>query len=241
MRRQILGKIYETDDTPFKNGVIVFSRSIGSYTSTTQYPPDVHVCRTDTSGNLVDCFLWCNEDGDLISNYTAKINGRDVFNLSVPIGDGSPIELSALRAGSLPTTEYPESIIDYVDNKIESLTLGQIKTLFSPDLIAINVLSALRIIDINTTTYADSNNINHASKTLGFVANAVNQGAIFQAVTEGFVLDSNWDWNTNRPIFLGNNGFLTQSIPNDAVFVQQIAKTINTQKIFIDFQEVILL
>jgi hypothetical protein len=121
MRRQILGKIYETDDTPYKSGVIVFSRSVGSYTPTTQYPPDVHVCRTDTSGNLVDCFLWCNEEGDLVSNYTAKINGRDVFTLSVPLGDGSPVQISVLRAGSQPVETYPQSVIDYIDKKFNQI------------------------------------------------------------------------------------------------------------------------
>jgi hypothetical protein len=66
---------------------------------------------------LVNCSLWVNESGDLVSNYECFI-GNDRFNFSLPAGDGLSIELSVLRAGSQPIEDYPQSIIDYIDERV---------------------------------------------------------------------------------------------------------------------------
>lgn len=231
MRRQILGKIYETDDTPFKNGVIVFSRSIGSYTPTTQYPPDVHVCRTDINGNLVDCFLWCNEDGDLISNYTAKINGRDVFTLSIPIGDGTPIQLSVLRAGSQPTESYPQSIIDYIDGAVAGVVAGESKNL-SIKAMATQDYSALRVINLETMMYADSSDIANLNAGLCFLKDSATANTQFTGITQGIVSDSFFSWQNNTILYLGNAGYLVDTVPNNAAFIRTMGNSIAPSGIF---------
>jgi hypothetical protein len=231
MRRQILGKIYETDDTPFKSGVIVFSRSTGSYTPTTQYPPDVHVCRTDTNGNLVDCFLWCNEDGDLISNYTAKINGRDVFTLSVPLGDGSPIQLSVLRAGSQPTESYPQSIIDYIDDAVAGVIAGESKNL-SIKIVANQDYSALRVINLESMAYADSSNIISANASLCFLKDSATANTQFTGITQGVIGDIFFSWQNNTILYLGNDGYLVDTVPNNAAFIRVVGYSIAPNGIF---------
>jgi hypothetical protein len=236
MRRQILGKIYETDDTPFKNGVIVFSRSIGSYTSTTQYPPDVHVCRTDTSGNLVDCFLWCNEDGDLISNYTAKINGKDVFTLSLPLGDGSPIQLSVLRAGSQPTQSYPQTIIDYIDTKVVG-AIASPTSLNTFTMAATRNISALKIIRLDNQEYASPLVGADALAGVCFVKTAANSGETFTGLLSGVVSDSFWNWDVNKALFLGVDGTVTQSVSTDWEFIKVVGSVVSPQQIFINFEE----
>ena len=130
MRRQITGKIYRTDDTPWRDVIAKFSRSSSSYTYTTQYPSDSVRCNINDNGDLVDCYLWCNEEGDTISTYSCEV-GRDCFTFSLPVGDGSPIALSVLRAGSDPVETYPQSIIDYVDNKVASVGGEALKINFS--------------------------------------------------------------------------------------------------------------
>jgi hypothetical protein len=240
MRRQILGKIYETDDTPFKSGVVVFLRSTGSYTPTTQYPPDLHVCRTDTSGNLVDCFLWCNQQGDLISNYTAKINGKDVFTISVPVGDGSPIQLSVLRAGSQPTENYPQSIIDYIDNAVAGVVAGKAQNL-TVQAVATQNYSALRVINLETMGYADSNNISSANASLCFLKDSATVNAPFNGITQGVVKDNFFNWQNNTVLYLGNNGFLTANLPANAVFIRAIANSIAPNSIFFNPSVAIIL
>lgn len=130
MRRQIIGKIYQTDDTPYGNVAVTFVRSLGSYTSQITYPPDSIKCQVNAAGELVNCFLWVNESGDKISNYTAYVKG-DKFSFSIPSGDGSPIELSVLRSGSQPTETYPQSILDYIDAKIATVGGEALKVNFS--------------------------------------------------------------------------------------------------------------
>lgn len=121
MWRQVIGKVYRTDDTPWTNTTVTFRRCTGSYTTTTQYPPDTLRFQTNSNGELVDCKLWVNETGDKISIYECNV-GKDKFKFSLPTGNGSPIELSVLRAGSLPVDEYPQSIIDYIDNSVASVS-----------------------------------------------------------------------------------------------------------------------
>lgn len=129
--RLVVGKVYRTNDTPWVNTAVVFRRQIGSYTTEVQYPPDALTFSTDAFGNLISidssgnatigCKLWVNEESDKISTYECIV-GKDRFNFSLPLGNGSPIKLSTLRAGSAPVEEYPQSIINYVDNAIATIS-----------------------------------------------------------------------------------------------------------------------
>jgi hypothetical protein len=121
MWRQITGKVRRTNDEPWINSQVRFRRSTGSFTSEAQYPSDTLTFSTNHLGELVDCRLWVNETGDRISNYVCYI-GSESFTFSIPEGDGSPIALSFLRAGSLPVDEYPQSLIDYIDLQVGSIT-----------------------------------------------------------------------------------------------------------------------
>jgi hypothetical protein len=120
MWRQITGKVYRTNDQPWINSPVIFRRSRGSYTSEIQYPPDTLPFSTNSLGELVNCRLWVNETGDRVSNYECFV-GSDRFTFSIPVGDGSAIALSDLRAGSQPVEDYPQSILDYVDDAISGV------------------------------------------------------------------------------------------------------------------------
>jgi hypothetical protein len=249
MFREVFGKVYKTTDTPWLNATVVFKRAKGSFTSEAQYPPDTARFYTDNQGFLVDfnaqgvaipCRLWVNETGDKISNYQVTI-GLDKFTISIPVGDGSPISLSALRAGSQPTEEYPQSLLEYIDEKTESIVAGESRALYSNTLTAVQNLSALRIINLNTGNYASCLDLTNAFISLGFVNQAVSVGGTLKAVTQGLVSDSSWNWDITKPIFLGDTGQLTQTIINNAVFLKAVALAISPQSIFINFGESIIL
>jgi hypothetical protein len=240
MYRYITGKIYRTNDEPWRNITATFKRCSGSFTSNIIYPPDSTTCEIDESGNLINCKLWVNESGDKISNYEGKV-GTYRFQFSIPVGDGSPIDIGTLIAGSLPVEAYPQSIIDYVDDVIAAVVAGESKSLYSYNFIATQSLSALRIIDLTNLTYASSDNLSQAFVSLGFVNQAVSIGGTFKTITQGLVSDSSWNWQLDKPIFLGINGFLTQTYPNNSLFCKIVASVISTQKIFINFGEPIIL
>jgi hypothetical protein len=247
--RLVIGKIYKTNDTPWVNTPVIFRRQVGSYTTNIQYPPDALKFSTNAMGDLISvdtnggattgCRLWVNEEGDKISNYECLV-GRDRFNFSLPLGDGSPIELSVLRAGSAPVESYPQSIIDYVDDAVAGVTAGNVKKVISDTFVAPVSLSALRIINLNSLQLASASNISDVSIALGFLESAVNLGASFTTVLQGTVSDSAWNWNTSSPIFLGANGILTQNT-SGLSFIRQIAAPVSNQKIIINFGESIIL
>lgn len=127
MFRKVIGKVYKTDDTPWLNTFITFKRTSGNYLNNIQYPPDVVRAKTDNQGNIckldnsLGVDLWVNETGEKISNYQCLLP-NDIFSFSIPIGNGAPIELSVLRAGSQPVEEYPQSVIDYIDDLVLTVT-----------------------------------------------------------------------------------------------------------------------
>lgn len=118
MWRQITGKINRTNDDAWRNINVVFRRFSNSYTESTQYPADSIKCKVDENGYLVNCKLWVNETGNLISNYKCFLPCGDSFTFSIPEGDGSSIDLSILRFGSNPIEEYPQTLVNYIDNQI---------------------------------------------------------------------------------------------------------------------------
>ena len=170
MYRQIIGNVARTDDTPYQNIKVIFYRDTGSFTSTTHYPPDICKCDVDEDGKIVGCKLWVNETGEKISYYTGVI-GKDRFKFSIPAGDGSPIELSVLRAGSNPVETYPQSIIDYIDTKFSQSGNDSIKFNFSDtNLVAgkllfshnLNNTPIIEVLDQNKNKILPKN-INHIS------------------------------------------------------------------------------
>lgn len=130
MFRNIVGKVHKTTDIPWVNIPVIFQRVRGSYTADVIYPPDIHKCKVDNDGNIINCQLWVNETGDQISTYTCII-GKDRFSFSIPPGDGSPIDIADLRAGSNPVETYPQTIIAYIDEKTATAGTEALKFPFS--------------------------------------------------------------------------------------------------------------
>lgn len=131
MYRLITGRVAKTDDHEWVNAPVIFQRIKGNFTFEKQYPPDIIRAKTDNLGNLFyvnssgvtfsGVPLWVNEIGDLVTVYDC-ILPKDRFKFSLPAGDGSPIELSVLRAGSQPQEAYPQSLITYIDGRFETIT-----------------------------------------------------------------------------------------------------------------------
>lgn len=113
---------------------------------------------------------------------------------------------------------------------------------YSAELTAALSLSALRVVMLenNQLIYADSGTPEHAFKVVGLLPVAVAAGAAVQVLTDGPLSDSNWNWNPERPIFLGNSGQLTQVAP-EAGFLLQVATATTPTQIDFEIQEPVLL
>lgn len=97
-------------------------------------------------------------------------------------------------------------------------------------------LSALRAVGLFDTgyMYVSSNNILHRNVGVGITKTGVILGDTVTIVTGGILSDVSWNWDTTKPIYLGNNGILTQTEPTTG-FSQVVAQPVSSKKIRVVF------
>lgn len=79
--------------------------------------------------------------------------------------------------------------------------------------------------------YADCRNPAHAGRLLGITLNAANAGENLDVLLIGGAKWPNLAFETEKPIFLGEDGLLTQTVPNTAAFVQVVGYAIAADEI----------
>jgi hypothetical protein len=96
-------------------------------------------------------------------------------------------------------------------------------------------LSGHRVVIASSDTeinYADKDTPAHEFLVIGIIANAVSVGDSTTVTPEGIMIEPSWTWTPGNPIFLGNNGMMTQSAPTSG-FVLEIGVAISSQSIWI--------
>lgn len=83
----------------------------------------------------------------------------------------------------------------------------------APAAISLSALRAVILNDAGQLEYASSDNQNHANRFAGILPFAANQGNTAIAYRQGDLSDGGWNWTRGSPVFLGLNGFLTQTAP----------------------------
>jgi hypothetical protein len=64
--------------------------------------------------------------------------------------------------------------------------------------------------------YATSKNALHARRVVGMTLNAASIGGELSIRLLGDIVEPTWSWNVNLPVWLGDNGVLTQTEPSKA-------------------------
>lgn len=240
MKRLVLGKIYKTDDSPWLNARGYIQLLNNSYTNFIQYPENRINYITNSLGEIKnvlaeDLFIWCNEEGNIHSIFRLFLPSGKFFDFTVPVGT-SPIQLSVLRENLNSSQPGYQSIVNYVDNAVEGLQLGSTQ-IYSNNFVATTNLSALRIVNLATGTYADASNILDIEGSLGITTNSIAQNALGKLLIFGELSDNSFNFIPNKYVYLGNVGNLTQFFENNYF---QIGTAINNNKILIHFNESIL-
>lgn len=75
---------------------------------------------------------------------------------------------------------------------------------------------------------------------IGITTGAANINTLAEVQISGFQTEPSWSWLSGLPIFVGNSGTLTQTVPATNT-VLQIARPVTQTKIFIDLQQPIYL
>jgi hypothetical protein len=69
------------------------------------------------------------------------------------------------------------------------------------------------------------------SNVLGVILNNALAGQLVTVVLFGIIYDPNFNWIPKNPVYIGNGGYLTQTIPNTSVY--QIGKAIGPHTLFV--------
>lgn len=83
--------------------------------------------------------------------------------------------------------------------------------------------------------YADKDNPEHPHIVSGITTGAVNIDDDVLVTISGDVEEISWTWELNKPIFLGNNGQMTQIVPSTG-FLLQIGYPVSATKMIVDIK-----
>ncbi|BAY20791.1 hypothetical protein NIES2100_05350 [Calothrix sp. NIES-2100] len=139
--RLVVGKIYRTNGDVLTSSKILFKLLNSSYIADGQIVKSEIIADIDNQGNLYTTTdlgsiingvrLWCNEQGDIASEYACFLPGNEVFKFTLPSGN-SDIQLSVLRqAGITQNDPQYNTLATYVDNLVNSKGTGKISIPFS--------------------------------------------------------------------------------------------------------------
>lgn len=84
--------------------------------------------------------------------------------------------------------------------------------------------------------YADSATSSHSNKFFGVTIGAANVGTTVTVKIFGELSEPTWSWTPDQPIYLGNNGALTQTVPvsPSSTFSLIIGVAVTATKIYIN-------
>lgn len=102
-------------------------------------------------------------------------------------------------------------------------------------------LSGHRVVTLNSigrAIYCDAATLAHAGRAIGLTTGAASSGAAATIQMPGWeITESGWAWDTTKPVFVGLNGALTQTIPTLAggfAFLQVIGWPVTSTKLLIN-------
>jgi hypothetical protein len=109
--REVYGTILKPDGAPWATAKVEFRLSAGGYDAAGIYPGWSAYPVTDDSGNF-SVELWANDQGSEATTYTCRLPNRtETFSFTLPLGNGSPIDLSSLRAAGEIDANWTESVL----------------------------------------------------------------------------------------------------------------------------------
>lgn len=102
-------------------------------------------------------------------------------------------------------------------------------------------LSALRAVTTNLAgevVYADNTTLSNA-QVVGLTYTSASVGSAVVVLTSGLVSDPSWNW-TKGSVFLGINGYLTQTAPTGGAIVAYVGRAITATQLLIDIDSTII-
>jgi hypothetical protein len=182
-----------------------------------------------TSSTGIDTGTFSREDhthGSPTNQVPSHNLAFDHSLLHSPINDPTHNEKLALNAEVTPNSN--NKYITNSDFRLET----NIILLNNPS----HNLIAFKIIT-NQLTYASNDNSNNQYLILGMNIDSITSSdPIARVQLQGYVRNVNWNWNINKPIYLGLGGNMTQTKPTSG-FIKIIAIPISNNEIILRFNK----
>ncbi len=89
--------------------------------------------------------------------------------------------------------------------------------------------------------YASNNNKAIAKKVIGISLGAAEANAELTIQTTGLMTDPSWNWNVEKPLFLGTNGLMVQDYPSDADFLLIVGEPVSNDTIKVNIETPIII
>jgi hypothetical protein len=87
--------------------------------------------------------------------------------------------------------------------------------------------------DVGLMDYASADDLAGLWMPLGVTTGAWAAGVEATAQLAGIITEPSWNWVVGQPIWLGDSGLLTQTLPGDALFQRQVAEVLSPTSIFV--------
>lgn len=240
-KRTITGRIQRPDLTGWAGAPIAFKLQPYSYTDSSVLPRSIVSVTTDENGEF-EADLWVNEEGIQPCEYRCRLPSGEEVVFVLPVGEGE-ISLPALIELGQPPAPSNDTLVTLIQSQIEQIARDVLDAQLQPlSGVAGTTLSALRVVvlsDDYELIYADSTNLDHAFSALGITTQAFNVATPASAVTRDRVSDSSWNWDIRKPIWLGQEGQLTQIFPTTG-FERQVAQVLSPTDILFCAEEAIV-
>ena len=132
-------------------------------------------------------------------------------------------------------------VTDYVDNRIDNLEVSLAGNyLISNTYTAFESLSALKIVALNNQgsfVLASANDSDTIFKIVGLTNQAIAANTTGSVVISGEFEDSNWAWQTNKPLYLDVDGTITQTPPDTRNYLVILGTAITATKILLNIEK----
>lgn len=162
---------------------------------------------------------------------------QEETNLQVIQNFDPPKEIIEISSGETLQI-FNSSEVIFVNSGGSSGGIGQ-GDVFKVKKLASTALSGHRAMILNSDgrlAYASNNNPAHRGRVIGISLNAAASGDLIEVQTHSDVVEPSWNWNLGLPIFLGQDGYLTQTAPTSAtaLFIQTIGFPVSPTSMFVD-------
>lgn len=144
------------------------------------------------------------------------------------------------------TRSYPKQPIAMADGLSTSPGSDGSTVFYVRKIAAAPVVKHRVVHAVNSTQaeHADNSVEDHGDSLLGIANSAAAAGAFFNVQTSGPLTDASWAWTPEEPIWVGADGALTQSPPDDdpgVAFSARVAFALTSTQIFIGLEEPVYL